>query len=83
MIITLILHSQTYSLLTSGQFPQLLMPDPWYIIRQIELSSHSLPSYTWFGPFTGFPNGETIFWDPFLPLLGGLLTNFQDQEMRQ
>ena len=74
MIITLILHAQTFSLLTSGQSPQVLTPDPWYIIRQTELAAHSFPSYTWFDPFTHFPDGAIIFWGPFLPLLGGLLT---------
>ncbi|PWR72921.1 oligosaccharyl transferase, archaeosortase A system-associated [Methanospirillum stamsii] len=73
MIITLILHSQTYTLLTSGVFPQVLTPDPWYIIRQTELAAHSFPSYTWFDPFTGFPDGTIIYWGPFLPLLCGLL----------
>jgi dolichyl-diphosphooligosaccharide--protein glycosyltransferase len=75
IIITFVLHSQTFTLLTTGEINQVLSPDPWYVVRQTELAAHSFPSYTWFDPFTSFPDGAIIFWGPFLPLVGGLITN--------
>lgn len=72
--ITFILRLQTLFLLSSGIIPQVLTPDAWYIIRQIDLASHSHCAYTWFDPFTSYPGGGFIHWGPFLPILGSLLT---------
>jgi asparagine N-glycosylation enzyme membrane subunit Stt3 len=55
--ITFILRLLTLFLLSSGDIPQVLTPDPWYIIRQIDLASHIPCAYTWFDPFTSYPDG--------------------------
>ncbi len=72
--ITFILRLLTLFLLSSGDIPQVLTPDPWYIIRQIDLASHIPCAYTWFDPFTSYPDGGFIHWGPFLPILGSLFT---------
>jgi len=74
LIISLILRLQTFSLLTSGLIPQVLTPDSWYVIRQIDLASHSFMSYTWFDPFTNYPQGDFIHWGSLLPITGAIIT---------
>lgn len=71
--LSLLLHLQTFPLLTSGFFPQVLTPDPWYVLRQTETAIHAFPAYSWFDPMTGFPSGGVIGWGPFLPWLGATL----------
>ena len=72
-IISFVLRIQVFSLLNSGLIPQVLSPDPWYVIRQIELASHTNLSYTWFDPFTNYPQGAFIHWGPFLPIVGAII----------
>ncbi|MDD1725094.1 MAG: oligosaccharyl transferase, archaeosortase A system-associated, partial [Methanospirillum sp.] len=72
--LSLILHLQTFPLLTSGISPQVLTPDPWYVLRQTETAIHAFPAYSWFDPMTGFPSGAVIGWGPFLPWLGATLS---------
>ncbi len=72
-IIALILRVQTYFSLNAAAFPQVLSPDPWYTIRQIDLASHTWFSYAWFDPFTSYPGGGVHYWGPLLAFIGSLL----------
>ncbi|MCA1916273.1 oligosaccharyl transferase, archaeosortase A system-associated [Methanospirillum hungatei] len=73
LFITLIFRIQTFSLINSGLIPQVLTPDPWYILKQIDLASHSHLSYSWFDPFTNYPQGAFIHWGPLLPITGTII----------
>jgi len=51
----------------------LLGNDPWYGVRQVELTVANFPQYAWFDPMTHFPAGETIYWGPlFTWIISGL-----------
>jgi len=67
LILTLILRLSTVPLLTSGLYPQVLTPDSWFTLRQIETAANSFLAYTWFDPMTGYPDGAPVHWGPFLP----------------
>ena len=66
------LRYQPSSLLLEG-FPKVLFTDPWYALKQTELTLTHFPSQIWFDPMTNFPQGKPIDWGPFLPWIGSLL----------
>jgi oligosaccharyl transferase (archaeosortase A-associated) len=42
----------------------LLGNDPWYNLRQVEVTVANFPAYAWFDPMTYFPNGTNVPWGP-------------------
>ena len=51
----------------------LLGNDPWYNLRQIEVTVAHFPDYLWFDPMTEFPTGNVVHWGPlFVQIVAGL-----------
>ncbi|RQD80965.1 MAG: oligosaccharyl transferase, archaeosortase A system-associated [Methanocalculus sp. MSAO_Arc1] len=48
-------------------------PDVWFSLRQIEQIVTHFPSYSWFDPMTGFPDGRVVHWGPLYPLMASVL----------
>ena len=50
--------------IVTEDFVNLLGNDPWYKLRQIEVTVQHFPGYAWFDPMTEFPTGNVIHWGP-------------------
>ena len=51
----------------------LLGNDPWYNLRQIEVTVAHFPDYSWFDPMTEYPTGNVVHWGPlFVQIIAGL-----------
>jgi dolichyl-phosphooligosaccharide-protein glycotransferase len=51
----------------------LLGNDPWYNLRQVEVTVAHFPDYLWFDPMTEFPTGNVIHWGPIFVQIISLL----------
>ena len=51
----------------------LLGNDPWYNLRQVEVTVAHFPDYLWFDAMTEYPSGNVIHWGPlFIQIIAGL-----------
>lgn len=51
----------------------LLGNDPWYNLRQVEVTVAHFPDYLWFDPMTQYPTGNVIHWGPIFVQMISLL----------
>ena len=51
----------------------LLGNDPWYNLRQVEVTVAHFPDYLWFDPMTQYPTGNVIHWGPLFVQIISLL----------
>ena len=51
----------------------LLGNDPWYNLRQVEVTVAHFPDYLWFDPMTEYPTGNVIHWGPIFVQIISLL----------
>ena len=59
--------------IVSEDFVNLLGNDPWYNLRQIEVTVQHFPGYAWFDPMTEFPIGNIVHWGPLFVQICSLL----------